>query len=71
VSLSFFSTPAIAQELLRSQRRAEILPYHTVNGTACVTFLLQYSDLTQFLYVNDLEGRRDKNVRDGEQRFPN
>lgn len=68
VSWNWFSTRAIAQELLPTRRRTEILPYRTVSGTACVTFLLQYSALTQFLYVNDLEGRLSSG-REPELRF--
>jgi hypothetical protein len=68
-TVSWFSTPAIAQPLSLTQRRTEILPYRTVSGTACVTFLLQYSAPTQFLYVDDLEGRLSRGVREPEQRF--
>lgn len=69
VSWNWFSTPAIAQEPSPTRRRTEIRPYRTVNGTACVTFSLQYSAPTQFLYVNDLEGRQSRSVREPEQRF--
>jgi hypothetical protein len=69
VSWNWFSTPAIAQSPSQTLRRTEILPYRTVNGTACVTFLLKYSAPTQFLYVNDLEGRQSRSVREPEQRY--